>query len=345
MTSDDETPPDVSIVVVNYEGGRGVEACLASLMDDATPTRELIVVDNASRDDSLERIERFAAGRDDVRVVRSGTNVGYAAGVDLALPRCRGRYVAVLNMDLVAEPGWLGPLVEHLDRHAEVAAVNPLVTLADGSRVNAAGQWVHRTGLGFNRDLGRARASVGDAPFPVAGLNGAAFVVRRALLEAMGGMDTGGFLYHEDVDLSWLLRIMGYELACVPRAVVRHDYFLSMHPEKLYLLERNREAMLRGYLEPETWRRLWPWRLTTEALMWAYALLRGPAFLRAKARARRWVRDNGDAIEGRRARAARLRRRSDAEVMRPMSRGYPIGQLLTLARERGAPRRPLGAAA
>jgi GT2 family glycosyltransferase len=344
LSSHEGTPPDVSLVVVNFDGGEEVGACLASLLTESAPTRELIVVDNASRDESPRLVEAFVEGRSDARLLRSEANLGYAGGVDLALPHCRGRYVAVLNMDLVAEPGWLGPLVDHLDRHEEVAAVNPLVALRGGRRINAAGQWIHVTGLGFNRDLGRPRDAVGDAPFPVAGLNGAAFLIRRSLLEAVGGMDTGGFLYHEDVNLSWLLRLMGFELACVPRAAVRHDYFLSMHAEKLYLLERNREAMLRAYLEPRTYRRLWAWRLVTEALMWSYALLRGPSFVAAKARARRWVRAQGTRIAARRALAARLRARPDEAVLRPMSRRYPIAQLLTLARERGAPRRPIAAA-
>lgn len=341
MSDGVETHPDVSIVVVNFDGADSIGACLASLVVDATPRREIFVVDNASRDGSAALVEHIAAGRSDLRLLRSATNRGYAGGVDLALPHCRGRYVAVLNMDLVVEPGWLDPLTAHLDRHPEVAAVNPLVTLRDGRRVNAAGQWLHVTGLGFNRGLGRDRATFGAEPFAIAGLNGAAFVVRRALLEQIGGMDTGGFLYHEDVNLSWLLRLMGHELACVPTSAVRHDYFLSMHPEKLFLLERNREAMLLTHLEAATLRRLLGWRSITEALMWSYALIRGPAFVRAKARARRWVREQREQIEARRGLVARLRVRSDAEVMRPMSRRYPLAQLASLAGERGAPRRPL----
>ncbi len=336
-----ETRPDVSIVVVNFDGARSIEGCLESLVIDDSPRREIIVVDNASTDSSASLVERFAASRSDVRLLRSSTNLGYAGGVDHALPHCRGRYVAVLNMDLVVESGWLEPLVAHLDRHPGVAAVNPLVMLRDGRRVNAAGQWIHVSGLGFNRGLGRDRATFGAAAFEINGLNGAAFVVRRALLEQIGGMDTGGFLYHEDVNLSWLLRLMGFELACVPGSAVRHDYFLSMHPEKLYLLERNREAMLETHLEPSTRRRILGWLLITETLMWTYALIRGPSFLRAKARARRWVREQREQIDERRELVARLRVRSDADVMRSMMRRYPLSQLASLATERGSPRRPL----
>ncbi|MDG2050824.1 MAG: glycosyltransferase family 2 protein [Myxococcota bacterium] len=342
MTPPSETGPDVSIIVVNFQGGDTLEACLSSLFKhESLATREFWVVDNASTDGSRALIERMIPPQDRADWIASAENVGYAAGVDLALPRCRGRYIAVLNMDTVIEPGWLDPLVEHLDSHQDVAAVSPLIALADGSAINAAGQWIHRTGLGFNRALGRPLAEVGDTPFQTAGIHGAAFVIRRTLLEKIGGMDSGGFLYHEDVNLSWLLRLMGYELACVPRARVRHDYFLSMHAEKLELLERNREAMLRAYLTPKTRRKLWGWRGLTEGMLWVYAGLRGPAFLRAKHRARKWVKEQTELIERRQQLAEGLRARTDQEVLGAMTRRYPIQQLLTLAGERGAPRRPL----
>ena len=341
MTSSGETAPDVSIVVVNFQGGHAIAACLRSLFEDNTAGREIIVVDNHSSDDSPAIIEKMVNPQDRGRWIASPKNVGYAAAIDLARPLCRGRYIAVLNMDTVVEPGWLDPLVEHLDQHAEVAAASPLILLADGKRVNAAGQWVHRTGLGFNRDLGRPTAEIEADPFPVSGIHGAAFVIRSALIDQIGGIESGGFLYHEDVNLSWLLHLMGYELACVPVSRVRHDYFLSMHPEKLELLERNREAMLRAYLQPKTRRGLIGWRTLTESILWLYSGLRGPRFLRAKWRARAWVHQNQALILQRRKLAERLRIRSDTEVLATTTRSYPLRQVLKLAGERGAPRRPI----
>ncbi|MCH2187075.1 glycosyltransferase family 2 protein [Myxococcota bacterium] len=342
MSSPSESSPDVSIIVVNFEGGAALEACLLSLFrDQSKANREIWVVDNNSADGSPELIDRLVTHQPSAGWMASAENVGYAAAVDVALPHCRGRYVAVLNMDTVIESGWLDPIVEYLDAHRDAAAASPLITLTDGNAINAAGQWIHRTGLGFNRDLGRPIGEVGDVPFPIAGIHGAAFVVRRELLTKIGGMDSGGFLYHEDVNLSWLLRLMGYELACVPRARVRHDYFLSMHPQKLELLERNREAMLRAYLTPKTLRKLWGWRGLTEGMLWIYAGMRGPAFLRAKHRARKWVQAQSELIERRRQLAEGLRNRSDRAVLAVMTRRYPIRQLMTLAGERGAPRRPL----
>ena len=121
----------------------------------------------------------------------------------------------------------------------------PLIVLdSDPGRIMAAGQNLNKTGLGFNRWLGKPRDVAGNEAFQVTGLHGAAFVIRRDLLEQLGGWDESGFLYFEDVELSWLLRIARREIWCVPASTVAHDYHLSMFPHKLFLLERNRRKML-----------------------------------------------------------------------------------------------------
>jgi GT2 family glycosyltransferase len=341
LRPEEDVVPDASLVVVCYEGEASIESCLESLLEDRTPRRELIVVDNASTDASLERIRDVAAAHPEIVVVASEQNLGYAGAVNLALPRCRGRVVVVLNMDLVAEPGWLGPLVDFLDAHSECGAVCPLLALSDGLRVNAAGQRIHVTGLGFNRGLGAERAAIGTQPFPVSGIQGAAFAIRRSLLEEMGGMDARGFLYHEDVALSWLLHMMGYSLYCVPESAMRHDYFLSMHAEKLFLLERNRLALILSHLRPLSLLAISPMLVLTEGMLFAYAALRGPRFLGAKLRSYLALARDGRGLGERRARAERLRRRPDRAVLRHLQWGYAWDQFAVLARERGAPRRPI----
>lgn len=344
--SDTGTPETlVSLVVVNHEGGDRIGPCLESLVDRPGAAFELIAVDNASSDGSLETMRRIASRDARIEVVASPSNLGYAGAVNLVLDRCAGRYVGVLNMDLVAEPGWLGPLVEHLEAHPHVAAVTPLLLLEDGEHVNATGLDLHVTGLAFNRDLGAPRAEIAAAPFRTGGVQGAAFVCRRDVLLGLGGLDERGFLYHEDVWLSWALRSMGFEIDCVPRSALRHAYRLSMHPDKLYLLERNRWSLLATALGWTTLLLLLPALLVTEAMLLGYACLRGPRFVAAKLRAMR------DAVRGRSARRvarrAWLARRklSDVALLRGMRFSYAWRQFGALARERGAPRRPFRAPA
>jgi len=327
----------VSIVVVNYNGADALERCLRALLNDPGEVEtEILVVDNQSSDGSPEIAKRLANENDSLRLLRSDTNLGYAGAVNLALPEARGDYVAVLNMDVVVGDRWLEPLVAHLESNPDTGAACPLIVLeSDPGRINAAGQNIHPTALGFNRWLEKPRERAGSEPFRVSGLHGAAFVVRRELLERIGGWDDSGFLYHEDVELSWLLRLAGKDIVCVPSSAVSHDYHLTMFPHKLFLLERNRWKMLLANLRGRTRLALSPVLVLSELMMWGYCLLRGPKFLRAKWRSYGWLRQNAEAIRHRRREVAPLRRASDWAVLRRMHWGYPLDQFMTLGRERG----------
>jgi GT2 family glycosyltransferase len=331
----------VSVVVVNYNGAGVLEGCLRALLEDSSAVEaEILVVDNASSDDSAEVAKRLAAEHDSIRLIRSPTNRGYAGAVNVALPEARGDHVAVLNMDVVVSPGWLDPLVSLLEAKPEAAVACPLILLeSDPGKINAAGQNLNKTGLGFNRWLGKEREVAGDEPVPLTGLHGAAFLIRRDLLERLGGWDESGFLYYEDVELSWLLRIVGSEIWCAPASTVVHDYHLSMFPHKLFLLERNRWKMLLSDLGLTTRLAISPLLALSELMMWGYCLLRGPKFLRAKARSYGWVRANRQQIRARREQIDSVRQCSDWQVLRGLRWGYPLDQFLTLGRERGESQR------
>ena len=294
------------------------------------------MVDNASSDGSDAIAEAAAERHEPVRLLRSPTNRGYAGAVNLGLEEARGDYVAVLNMDVVVSPGWLDPLISFLERTPDAGAACPLIVLeSDPGRINAAGQNVHVTALGFNRWLEESRERAGAKPFRVSGLHGAAFLIRRDLLVAIGGWDESGFLYHEDVELSWLLRLAGREIYCVPASTVSHDYHLTMFPQKLFLLERNRWSMLLANTRTVTRLALSPLLALSELLMWGYCLLRGPSFLRAKLDSYRWISSHRERIRERRRFVDSLRRRSDWGVLRRLHWGYPVDQFVTLGRERG----------
>jgi len=159
----------------------------------------------------------------------------------------------------------------------------------------------------------------------------------------MRGWDESGFLYHEDVALSWLLHLMGCDLVCVPASVVWHKYHLTMYPEKLFLLERNRWALLLTHLGGAARTLLMPLLLFTEGLMWGYCLLRGPGFVRAKLASYRWVAAQMPQLRERRRFIETLRRRNDWQVLQRLRWNYDWDQFFSLGRERGVSRRqPLG---
>jgi GT2 family glycosyltransferase len=326
----------VSVVVVNYNGEGALAGCLEALLSDDDGPAEILVVDNASADGSAAIAERAAERDDRVRLIRSPTNRGYAGAVNIALAEASGTYLAVLNMDVVVSPGWLRPLVELLETAPDAGVACPLILLeSDPGTINAAGQKVNVTGLGFNHWLGEPSARAGTEPFEVNGLHGAAFLIKTELLRSLGGWDESGFLYHEDVQLSWLLQLAGRDIHCVPASTVRHDYHLTMFPHKLFLLERNRGAMLLADLRLHTRIALSPLLALSELMLWGYCLLRGPSFLRAKLDAYRWIAKHGGRLRKRRRFVEAVRRRSDWGLLRRLRWGYPLGQFVILGRERG----------
>jgi len=339
-----ERPP-VSVIIVSYNSGAYLAECLTTLTT-AEPTlpTEIWVVDNASTDNSLAIVEEWARQRHDIHVIRSQVNRGYAGGVNLALSQAQGNYVAVLNPDMRVSPGWLSRLVEFLEAHPAVGAINPLILLHDSDdRINAAGQTIHLTGLGFNQWLGKPRSQAGSEPLRVSGLQGGAFLIRRDLFDQMGGWDDSGFLYHEDVELSWTLQLMGYDLYCLPAVTVWHHYHLTMYPQKLFLLERNRLAMLLTHLEALSLCGLALFLLCTEFFMWSYCLLRGWDFLKAKAASYQWIIRHGEPLRSRKAFLRSLRRRTDGQVLQCLNWSYAWDQFLTLGREHGPSNRvPVG---
>ena len=323
----------ITAIVVTYNSASHLRDCLDALLSDPEGPGRVVVVDNSSADTSVEIAEEFSSHDRRVEVVRSAVNLGLAGGVNRALDLSDEPYVAILNPDVTPTPGWILPLISLMEKDTSVAVACPLILA--GGRVNSAGQHVHVSGLGFNRHLGKDRAGVESSPIDVGGLHGAAFLMRTSALRALGGWDTTGFLYQEDVALSWDVLLSGWRIVFVPNSVVIHDYHLTMYPEKLYLLERNRWALLLSHLRPLYLVYISIPLMLSELMVWGLALLRGPKFLRAKWLSIRWVLANVADIRGWRRRVLSRPTYDARNLRRSVRWSYPLRQLLGLGGERG----------
>ncbi len=324
---------DVAVIVVGYNDRDALISCVGALTADPTPGH-IIVVDSASDDGTPSILEGLATSDERIVTQANSENLGYAAAVTGAARLVDSTYLAILNADTVPSVGWLNPQIAYLEENSGVAATCPTVALRGTDHLNAAGQDIHVTGLGFNRSLHRRIPEGGASPAQVPGLQGTAFVIRRSVLEAMGGWYSGGFLYHEDVELSWTVRVMGHEIAYVPTPPVEHDYMLTMSPEKLFLLERNRLELLLANTRLATRLALTPLLLWTELMMWGYCLMRGPSMLAAKGRTYVSIRSRRAIVRRRRAQIDSLRRIPDRVVLRSLRWNYNWDQMIFLGRRR-----------
>lgn len=324
---------DVTVVVVGYNDRDSIPICVSALANDPAADR-IIVVDNASTDGSSAVIDELGSLDPRIEIVENATNVGYAGAVDGVLRSITTRYVAVLNADSIPSTGWLDPQIAYLDTHPGVAATCPTVTLSGTDRLNAAGLDIHVSGLGFNRLLHSSVEAVETQPVEIPGVQGGAFVIRRSALDAAGGWYSGGFLYHEDVELSWTLRLLGYSIVFVPTPRVEHDYALTMSPEKLFLLERNRWETLLANTRWTTRIAISPFLLWTEVLMWTYCASKGRTMLASKKRSYRSIRQRRTIIAMRRKAIDELRRVSDWKVLGAFRWNYTWDQLVLVGRRR-----------
>jgi GT2 family glycosyltransferase len=318
----------VTIAIVAYNDEGSLERCVRSMR--SVVASPIIVIDNHSNDATWANATSVASQLQRVTIVRSDENAGYAAGAMLAREMAETPYLAVSNADCVSTGDWVTPIVEFLEANPDVAAASPTVAIAGRSAINAEGLEIHKTGFGFNRHLGRPMAAAAHRPDQVSGLQGTAFVIRLSALDAIGGWYSGGFLYHEDVELSWALRLAGYEISHVPTPPLLHDYELTMSPEKLYLLERNRLCMLSADLETSTKILMAPAFLATEIAVWLYAVRKNRTLASAKYRSYRGFMALRHERASRRSQVRSFRRVSDGELLGAMSWRYPRDQTRVL---------------
>jgi GT2 family glycosyltransferase len=215
----DSRVPDVSIVILTWNGRHHLDACLSAVAAQQGVDAETILVDNASSDGTVEYVR---ARYPWVRVLALDGNYGFTGGNNAGARAARGRYLAFLNNDTVPDPGWLRALVAGLDERGGVAlATSRIVYLHDPRIVDSAGDGLTRWGGAFKRHHGGDAAEVAESR-DVFGACGAAFVVPKRVFDELGGFDEDFSLSHEDVDLSYRARLRGYRCRYVADSIVHH---------------------------------------------------------------------------------------------------------------------------
>ena len=237
----------ISIIIVNYNTINLLRDCLASLMQTEAAICEVIVVDNASADGSLGMVEKEFPG---VVLVRNQQNVGFSKANNQGMRLARGKCIFLLNSDTVVRPGAVSAMAEFLNLHEQVGAVTCKLLNADGT-IQASIS--NRPGpvLLFFRLLGVSRLISGDrarrllgrtcgfflgktvrsylspyvannAPVEVQNISGACLMLRREVVEQVGFLDEGFFMYFEDMDYCMRLQNAGWKMYYLPQGEIIH---------------------------------------------------------------------------------------------------------------------------
>lgn len=214
--------PKVSIILVNYNGRVWLPGCLESLRQQQWPDYEIILVDNASTDDSRQFVR---AEYPEVKLILSDTNRGFAGGNNLGLQQASGEYILLLNTDTIVTVDFLPKLLEAFTVIPHLGCVQPkLLFMHEPHKLDSCGSYF--TATGFLQHIGNqqpANTPEFNQPLPVFSVKGACMMFRRDILEKTGGLfDEDYWCYFEETDFCWRVWLAGYECWYYPKAVIQH---------------------------------------------------------------------------------------------------------------------------
>ncbi|MBK1722504.1 dTDP-Rha--alpha-D-GlcNAc-pyrophosphate polyprenol alpha-3-L-rhamnosyltransferase [Thiocystis violacea] len=229
------TAPRVSVVVVNYNAGALLSACIGAVLGSTLPV-EVVVSDNGSSDASLDGLRRDWGTDPRLTILENAANLGFAKANNRAIPLTRAELLLFLNPDCLVSPGTLAAMADFMESRPDVGMAGCLVLDPDGTeqvacRRSIPDPWIalkrilrlDRLARGQSgRRLDRASEPLPDQPVDVEAISGSFMLVRRSALEAVGPLDEGYFLHCEDLDWFVRFRAAGWTIALVPQVSVIH---------------------------------------------------------------------------------------------------------------------------
>jgi len=226
------TYPKVFAIVLNYNGRDVLLPCLDSLYKSDYPNLEIVVVDNNSKDGSLEDArEKFPR----FHFIKNSENIGFGAGNNVAIRFALEKmadYVFLLNNDATVEPDTISNLVAEAEKDGESGILSPIIFTPDKNVWFAGGKIIWK-----KMRTAHIFKPFSDSPYETAYVSGCAMLVKKDVFKKIGLFDEDFFLYYEDADFSWRAKKAGFELKMVPDAIAYHcEKSETKNPAKLYWL-------------------------------------------------------------------------------------------------------------
>jgi len=253
MTCPSRSFPFVSIIVVNYDGARLLVECLRSVLDLSDyPEYEVLVVDNGSKDDSVNQVMARFSKTDKIGIIPLGKNFGFAEGSNLGYANSspEAKYIVFLNNDVTVRRGWLRSLVMALEEREDVGVAQPVI-LSSESPEEFSGGYMDVFGDWDFSELNRKRVQTSHECFYA---QGAALITRRKVIQEIGLFNPRYFWNFEETDFCWRSRLAGYNVAVIHSSEVYHVGSATMkrhvttlvpfhiHKNRLYTLLVNYEV-------------------------------------------------------------------------------------------------------
>jgi hypothetical protein len=252
------------VVIVNYNAGPLLTACIGAALPQVD---EMVIVDNASSDDSLAQLNMHVPDEARLRIIRNHRNLGFAAACNQGAAAAKGDVVMFLNPDCVLDVNAVSRLHDVLTGHSEggpeVAMVGGLLVNPDGTEQEGARRAMPTPWRSFVKAFGLSRLSghfprlffdfhlhnqpLPEHPVEVEAISGACMLVRRQAMAEVGPWDEGYFLHCEDLDWCMRFRQKGYRIVFVPDARITHALGVCGRARPIFVEWHKHKGMMRFY--------------------------------------------------------------------------------------------------
>ncbi len=236
-----EDRPFVSVIIVNFNGLKFLENCFNSVkkQDYSSNNFEIILIDNASSDGSVEYIKK---NHPEILLIEAGKNLGFAAGNNLGFKHAKGTLFALLNNDTEVPTNWISTLVQTMLESNKIGLVTcKILFYAERQTLNSAGLQLLEDGRGYDRGFLEKDVGQFNRKEDVFAACGASVLLRKEMLQEIGTFDDRLFMYYEDLDLAWRARLKNWQCIYTPSTEIYHIHcgssiawsdFFTFHVER-----------------------------------------------------------------------------------------------------------------
>ena len=244
--------PTISIIILNYNAGDLLIKCLESIYKSTIENYEIILVDNASKDNSQKKCkDQFP----NIKLIENSENLGFCEGNNVGLRIAEGQFIVILNPDTIVDPKWLEELLKAYQINGEGLYQPKFLATTDHTMLLSTGNMIQIFGFGFSRSKGDLDKKQFENLERINYASGTCLFTSKKVLERIGLFDSFLFAFHDDLELCWRGAINKINSFYVPKSVVYHPIegtSFKWSPIKFKLMERNRKYCLLTLYDRQT---------------------------------------------------------------------------------------------
>jgi len=265
--------PLVSIIILNFNGGKILLDCINSVINTVNIEKEIILIDNGSDDNSHFICQKKFS---EIILIQNKKNIGLAAR-NFGLEKATGRFIVFLDSDTIVQKNWLDILMESYKEHGEGLYQPKILEKNDPKIINSAGNMINIFGIGYSR--GKSQKDVGQYNNfqKISYTSGACTLMTNETAAKIGKIDRIFFAYHDDLDFGWRAQLLGIPSFYEPKSIIHHlgSQTFMWSKKKFFYLERNRWICLLTLYSRKTLTKIFPLLIIFEIGMFFFFLLNG----------------------------------------------------------------------